>query len=401
MILIGAGMKTILSVILIAAMAGCGRPETPNVQSEEEELQLYCSLAQTEFAVGQKLLPPGVKIRNNTNADVDLIGPTNTVIECTLAQPDGTAVLMRIAMPTGRDPRRMPPRKLKAKETIELRADGIWYYNEQSGFEPYIFRQEGTYEFGCKYEKLNSNIITITVSSVYPGPGDIAQFSPDLPTESGGRDSLSAAAHFKDFKVERKDLEEVLHKWHRVSQDHWQHGYSHVALGDRTGTITLKDSTAVRWMVRPGGLATLTFQDGTMLYLAKELTPWKKTTVPAEEKMKIAYTFLLKKVERDSINSIASRNDKYLGLIQNIIQTNKLSLKVENYYNLEQGPDLCHYTKSTKRMVAVIDVTEINENKYYVSYYLGPEGGASKEIQIEKKNGEWAIANDDGMWNVK
>ncbi len=39
--------------------------------------------------------------------------------------------------------------------------------------------------------------------------------------------------------------------------------------------------------------------------------------------------------------------------------------------------------------------------KYYVSYYIGPEGGASKEIQIEKKNEGWAVVNDDGMWNVK
>jgi len=105
------------------------------------------------------------------------------------------------------------------------------------------------------------------VSAVCPKPGDIAEFKPDL---------VSARTHFKDFKVERKELEDILCTWYRVSQEHWRHGYSHVAFADRTGTIKLKDGTAIRWMVRPGGLAKLTFQDGTALYLAKELTPWKK-----------------------------------------------------------------------------------------------------------------------------
>jgi len=113
------------------------------------------------------------------------------------------------------------------------------------------------------------------VSIVRPEPGDIAEFKAD---------PLPARTHFNDFKVERKDLEEVLRKWYQVSENHWRHGYSHVAFGDRTGTIKLKDGTTIRWMVRPGGLATLTFQDGTALYLARELTPWKKDAEPAAER---------------------------------------------------------------------------------------------------------------------
>ena len=62
---------------------------------------------------------------------------------------------------------------------------------------------------------------------------------------------------------------------------------------------------------------------------------------------------------------------------------------------------MCYYSKSTKKLVAVIGVTKRSEDTYYVSYYLGPEGGASKEILIEKRNGDWAVVNDDGMWNVK
>ena len=156
-------MKTTLSLILVAIVTGCGASEAPKVQSEKGPLQLSCSMARTEFTVGEELPPPKVLLRNNTDADVDLIGPTITVIACSLVQPDKTTVPMCIAMPTGLDPRRMPPRKLKARTTMELTPNGIWHYQEPSGFEPYVFRREGTYEFKCKYEELNSNTITITV----------------------------------------------------------------------------------------------------------------------------------------------------------------------------------------------------------------------------------------------
>ena len=104
-----------------------------------------------------------------------------------------------------------------------------------------------------------------TLSTLCPKTDDIIEFKADL---------IPARAQFKDFKVERKDIEDVLCTWYQVSQDHWLHGYSHVAFGDRTGIIRLKDGTTIKWMVRPGGLAKLTFQDGTELYLARELTPW-------------------------------------------------------------------------------------------------------------------------------
>ena len=285
-------MKKILSVILFIALAGCTGPYASELQSDKRGgLQLYCTMAQTKFAVGQELPPPNVKIHNGTLADADLVGPTSTVIECMLVQPDKKAVFMYIGMPTGRNPWDMPSRRLKAGETIGLKADGIWYYNEQTGYEPYIFRQKGTYRFSCKYEKLNSNTVTITVGNV--------------------------------------------------------------------------------------------------------------STEQAEEKMKTAYAFLLRKVQADGIHLIASVNDKNTGLIRDIIQANELRLKVESYYNLERGPDLCHYSKSSKQTVAILDVTKRNENKYYVSYYIGPEGGASKEIRIENKNGQWTVMNDDGMWSVK
>lgn len=235
----------------------------------------------------------------------------------------------------------------------------------------------------------------IVFIAVRPKADDIIEFTTDPVPERG---------HFKDFKVERNDIEEVLCTWYQVSQEHWLHGYSHVALGDRTGIIKLKDGTTIRWMVRPGGLAELIFQDGTVLYLAKELTPWKNNAQRAAreaEKMKIAYTFLLKKVQWDNVDLIASQNDRNLDLIQKIIHTSKFNLEVKSYSDVEKGPDLCYHSKSTKETVAIIDVMERDEKSYYASYYIGPEGGASKEIVIEKRDGEWTVVNDDGMWSVK
>lgn len=119
------------------------------------------------------------------------------------------------------------------------------------------------------------------------------------------------------------------------------------------------------------------------------------------EKMAIAYTFLFKKLEEDDLNSIASKDDENLSLIQDIVRTKRLKFEVENCNNIEMGPNLCPYSKSTKKAVAIIDIAKRNEKNYYISYYMGPEGGASKEILIEKRNGKWMVVNDDGMWIVK
>ena len=124
-------------------------------------------------------------------------------------------------------------------------------------------------------------------------------------------------------------------------------------------------------------------------------------TVHENKKIEIAYEFLLKKLQDDNLNLIASKDDEGLSLIQNIIHTNKLSLEVENYDNIEKGSDLCYYSKSTKKVVAIIDIAKRNEKFFYISYYIGPEGGVSKEIQIEKTDGKWTVVNDDGMWSVK
>jgi hypothetical protein len=77
-------------------------------------------------------------------------------------------------------------------------------------------------------------------------------------------------AHFKDFQITRSSLMTILDSYHEVPSDVWAHRYSHVAGGDRTGTITLRDGRIIKWLARPAGLATLIFPDGGKVYLARE-----------------------------------------------------------------------------------------------------------------------------------
>lgn len=119
------------------------------------------------------------------------------------------------------------------------------------------------------------------------------------------------------------------------------------------------------------------------------------------ERLKVAYIFLLNEIQGKNYSLIASENDKNLDIIRNIIDINNFNIEIEKYGNLEKRSDLCHYSKSTKRLVVIIDITRRNSTKYYVSYYIGPEGGASKEIEIIKRKGNWIIANDDQKWEIK
>jgi len=119
------------------------------------------------------------------------------------------------------------------------------------------------------------------------------------------------------------------------------------------------------------------------------------------EKLAVAYAFLLGKLGGDNVSLIASEHDENLELLNDIIKTNKLDFEVEYYADIERGPDFCYYSKSTKKQVTILGVTKRDERNYYISYYMGPEGGASKEIQIEERNGQWEVVNDDERWIVK
>jgi hypothetical protein len=54
-----------------------------------------------------------------------------------------------------------------------------------------------------------------------------------------------------------------------VSKDSWLRNYSHVAMADYTGTITLQTGETVLWLMRPGGLGSLKFQRGAELFLIR------------------------------------------------------------------------------------------------------------------------------------
>jgi hypothetical protein len=77
-------------------------------------------------------------------------------------------------------------------------------------------------------------------------------------------------AHFKEFKIDRADLVKILRTYHVVPKYNWENEYSHLDGDDRTGTIVLRDRTRIQYMVRPGGLACLTFPDGRRLFLARD-----------------------------------------------------------------------------------------------------------------------------------
>jgi hypothetical protein len=119
------------------------------------------------------------------------------------------------------------------------------------------------------------------------------------------------------------------------------------------------------------------------------------------EKRRAAYQFLFEKLKEENINLIATEGDEDLGLIEELVEEDGLGLAVERYANIERGADLCYYSKNSREMVAIVGVEGKGRNRYYVSYYLGPEGGASKEIEMEERSGRLVVVNDDGWWQVK
>jgi hypothetical protein len=94
-----------------------------------------------------------------------------------------------------------------------------------------------------------------------PAENDIELFYPD---------PIRRDVPVKFPQIDKAELGKILRTYRVIPKQDWKHNYSHVGLGDRTGTIVLRDGTKIEYMVRPGGLATLTFLDGRKLYLADE-----------------------------------------------------------------------------------------------------------------------------------
>lgn len=94
-----------------------------------------------------------------------------------------------------------------------------------------------------------------------PTEKDIELFYPD---------PVRPNSYFKNFKIDKADLVKILRDYHVIPKQDWRHNYSHVGLEDRTGTIVLRDGRKIQYMVRPGGLASLTFLDGRKLFLVEK-----------------------------------------------------------------------------------------------------------------------------------
>ena len=109
-------VPTLLGSMLIACAATSVPPSTPTRTTP----RMSCALTKTGFSLGEELPPPVLTIDNVTAEDIELVGPTDTVVGCTLVQPDGVEIPMRIAMPTGRSPYDMPKRLLEAVSYTHL-----------------------------------------------------------------------------------------------------------------------------------------------------------------------------------------------------------------------------------------------------------------------------------------
>jgi hypothetical protein len=203
----------------------------------------------------------------------------------------------------------------------------------------------------------------------------------------------SSIAAFMQARTYLKSQHGKSHEGWRISTKE-----NHINPDDPVGGYCLVE---YKYAGKSGVLKATYVNEGHFVFSEYESESGANKTSAKIEKIEVAYTFLLKKMARDRLNLIASKDDENLELIQDIIRSNRLDLEVEGFNNIEEGPDLCHYSKTSNRLVAIIDVAKMSEKNYYVSYYLGPEGGASKEIVVEKIDEKWAVVNDDGMWSVK
>ncbi len=125
-----------------------------------------------------------------------------------------------------------------------------------------------------------------------------------------------------------------------------------------------------------------------------------------EEQLRVAYAFLLKKLSNDLHGNqekiVASRDNRDINIISDVIRDNKNDLSVETFENIDRSAtDLCYYTRSSKKFVALVGASKKLKNTYYISYYLGPEGGALKTVELGKKNNRWVVLNADDRWIVK
>ena len=116
------------------------------------------------------------------------------------------------------------------------------------------------------------------LSKPTPAPQKLAQ--PFVEGQLSARDIIEFRAdpipehsHFPEYRIDLAIMDEVLSKWYQVTEHQWMHNYSHIAGEDRTGTMKLSSGSIVRWMVKPGGLAILTYPDNSSVHLAQSTWP--------------------------------------------------------------------------------------------------------------------------------
>lgn len=77
------------------------------------------------------------------------------------------------------------------------------------------------------------------------------------------RDEYWTARH----KITEDDVRAMLRDYQQMTREEWRM-FSHVAGGDVSGWLILKDGSCVQWMMKPGGLGWLRFADGRTVYLS-------------------------------------------------------------------------------------------------------------------------------------
>jgi hypothetical protein len=104
--------------------------------------------------------------------------------------------------------------------------------------------------------------------SAHAGPLQASQIDTVLMNETG-RLSMYWQNQPTVRALSEQQVRDALTSYRQVDAQSWRNLYVHVAGGDRTGMILLNDGRRVEWLLRPGGLAVLTYPDGRQVYLVE------------------------------------------------------------------------------------------------------------------------------------
>ena len=108
----------------------------------------------------------------------------------------------------------------------------------------------------------------LTLLCTQPAQAEKKKFEADI---SSAKIEVSSNEFTSKEEEVIEHLKKAMKEYYIVSKDDWTHKYTHIASADATGTITwTEDKTkSWSWLVRPGGLASVTDEKGLTIYLAK------------------------------------------------------------------------------------------------------------------------------------